>query len=144
MTLWPLVPNGSDVITLHLDQQPTTAEVKSELMHIGISGTAGVEGLKALETMVSAGSLKMAVALMTGCLDNLQLTVERVYFGHDVEHPSIWLVVMGEFGDQPPVVCALCQIHGLVVGRCLPRGGIDEPHGEWLSGGIVIVWEGGE
>ena len=37
----------NDVITLHLEQQPTTAEVEPCLMHVSTSGATGVEGLKA-------------------------------------------------------------------------------------------------
>ena len=43
--LWCQMMN--DVITLHLEQQPTTAEVEPHLMRVSTSGATGVEGLKA-------------------------------------------------------------------------------------------------
>ena len=81
----------------------------------------------------------MAATLVTSHLDDLQLTVECVYLGHNIEYACIRLVVAGELGDQPPVVRAMGQIHGLMVERRLPQNGIDEPHGEWLSRGVMNV-----
>ena len=60
--------------------------------------------------------LKAAAALMTGGFDHLQLAVERVYLGHDVEDTSVRLVITGDFSSQPPIVRAAGQFDGLVVG----------------------------
>ena len=104
-----------------------------------MSRMAVVERLKPSKIVMGAGSLKTSSALTASCLDDLQLTIECMHLGGDVEYPSIQLMVAGEFGNQSPVVCAACQVHGLVIGRCLPRNGINEPHGKWLCGGVAIV-----
>ena len=57
-------------------------------MHVSVGGTTSVEGLKSPETVLSASSLEMAAALMTGHLDNLQLTVEHMYLRHNIE--DLW------------------------------------------------------
>ena len=81
---------------------------------------------------------------MTSHLDDLQLAVEHVYLSHDVEDVSIGLVVVGKLGCQAPIVHAMGQVHGLVVGRRLPGYGVNKPHREWLSGGIAYIGRGGK
>ena len=53
-------------------------------------------------------------------------------------------MVVGDLGGQPPVVRATGQFNGLMVGRQLPGDGVDEPHWEWLGGGILDIGGGGE
>ena len=89
-------------------------------MCIGVSGMMGVEGLESSKVVLGLSSLKMAVTLVTSHLDDLQLAVECVYLGCNIEYTCIQLVVAGELGDQPPVIRAIGQIHGLMVGRRLP------------------------
>ena len=113
--------------------------MKSELVCIGVSGTAHVEGLKASEMVVGAGSFKTCTALTTGCLDDLKLAIEHMYLHGDVEDVRVGLVVSGELCNQAPVAGLPCQFHGLVEGRHLSQDGIDEPHGERHDGGVVIV-----
>ena len=89
-------------------------------MCIGVSGMMGVEGLESSKVVLGLSSLKMAATLVTSHLDDLQLAVECVYLGRNIEYACIQLVVAGELGDQPPVIHAIGQIHGLMVGRRLP------------------------
>ena len=86
-------------------------------MRVSVGGMASVEGLESSEVVLGTSPFKAAAALATGRLDDLQLTVERVYFGHDIENSRVRFVVVGKLGDQPPVVCAASQLDGLVVGR---------------------------
>ena len=102
------------------------------------------EGLKSPEAVLGTSPLKAAVALTTGCLDNLQLAVEYVYLGHNIEDSRIQFMVVGKLSDQPPVVCAVGQLDGLVIGRRLLRDGVDEPHWEWFGGSVADVGGGGE
>ena len=76
--------------------------------------------MKGSEAMRGTSPFEVAVALMAGCLDDLQLTIERVYLGRDVEDTGVGLVVLCKLGGQPPVVGASGQFHGLVVGRQFP------------------------
>ena len=76
--------------------------------------------MKGSEAMRGTSPFEAAVALMAGRLDDLQLTIEHVYLGHDVEDTGVGLVVLCELGGQPPVVGASGQFHGLVVGRRFP------------------------
>ena len=94
--------------------------MKPKLMRVGTSGAAIVECLKASEMVMNMGSLKVAMALTTGHLDDLQLAVECMYLRHDVEYLGVRLVVVGELYNQPPVICPVCQRHGLVIRGCLP------------------------
>ena len=112
-------------------------------MHVGASGATSVQSLEGSEMVLGMGPLEMATALTTSGLDHLQLAVERVYLCRDIEDTSVHFVVAGDLGGQPPVVRAASQLHGLMVGGRLPRDGVDEPHWEWLSGGITDVGGGG-
>ena len=94
--------------------------------------------------MLCTSPLETAAAMTSAGLDDLQLAVECVDLGRDVESVSIGLVIASDFGRQAPVIGATSQIHGLVVGRRLPRNGVNDPHGEWLGRGIVNVGGGGE
>ena len=68
------------------------------------------------EAVLGVCSLEAATALTTGCLDDLQLAIERVYLGRDVEDSRVRVVVAGDLGGQPPIVGALSQLHGLMIG----------------------------
>ena len=57
---------------------------------------------------------------------------------------SVHFVVVGNLGGQPPIIRAAGQLNGLMVGRRLPGDGVDEPHWEWLGGGILNIGGGGE
>ena len=93
------------------------AEAETPGMHISMSGVTSVEGLKGPEAMLSVSPLEAASALMTSHLDDVQLTVERMYLGHDIEDAGVGLMVASELGGQSPVIGAAGQVHGLVVGR---------------------------
>ena len=93
-----------------------------------MSRVASVESLEGSKTMLGVSSLEAATALTTGRLGNLQLAVEHVYFCRDIEYSCIGLVVLGKFGNQPPVIHVAGQIDGLVVQQQLSRDGVNEPH----------------
>ena len=112
-------------------------------MCIGTSGAARVEGLEGPEAVLGTSSLETAAALTSLRLDELHLAVECMNLGRDVEDARVGLVVTGDFGRQSPIVGATGQIHGLVVGRRLPTDSIDEPHREWLGGGVADIGGGG-
>ena len=112
-------------------------------MRVSTSGTASIKGLQGPETMLGTGSLEARATLTSLRLDELQLAVERVDLGRDIENASVGLVVAGDLCCQAPVVGAAGQIHGLVVGRRFAADGIDEPHREWLGGGVADVRGGG-
>ena len=120
------------------------AEVETCGMCISAGRATSVEGLKSPEAVLGVSPLKAAAALTTGHLDDLQLAVEHVYLGHDIEDSRVQFVVAGELGDQPPVVCAVGQLDGLVIGRRLPGDGVNEPHWEWFGGSVADVGGGGE
>ena len=111
-------------------------------MCVSASGAASIKGLQSPETLLGASSLEAASALTSLCLDDLQLAVEGVDLGRDVEDTSVRLVIASDLGCQAPVVSAAGQIPGLVVGRRLPTDSVDEPHWEWLSGGVADVGGG--
>ena len=93
--------------------------------------------------MLGASSLEARATLTSLCLDELQLAIERVDFGRDVEDASVRLVVTGDLSRQAPIVGATSQIHGLVVGRRFAADGVDEPHWKWFGGGVANVRGGG-
>ena len=93
--------------------------------------------------MLGAGSLEARATLTSLCLGELQLAVERMDLGRDVEDSSVGLVVASDLCCQAPIVGAAGQIHGLVVGGRLAADGVNEPHREWLGGGVVNVRGGG-
>ena len=113
-------------------------------MRISAGGVTGVEGLEGPKAVLSVSPLEATATLATGCLNNLQLAVERMYLGRDVEDAGIGLVVASDLSGQPPVVGAADQVHGLMVGRQLPGDGVDEPHGERLGRSVAYVRGGGE
>ena len=94
--------------------------------------------------MLGTGSLETTAALTRLCFGELQLTVERVNLGRNVENAGVGLVIAGDLGRQAPIIGAAGQIHGLVVGRRLPADGVDEPHWEWVGGGVAYIRGGGE
>ena len=112
-------------------------------MRVSASGTASVESLQSSETMLGAGSLEARATLTSLRLDELQLTIERMDLGRDVEDAGIGLVISCDLGRQSPVFGVAGQIHGLVIGRRLPADSVDEPHREWLGGGVADVGGGG-
>ena len=120
------------------------AEAETHGVRISMGRVTSVEGLKSLEVVLGTSPLKAAVALTTGHLDNLQLAVEYVYLGCNIEDSRVRFMVAGELSDQPPVVRAVGQLNGLVIGRRLPRDGVDEPHWEWFGGSVADVGGGGE
>ena len=85
-------------------------------MRVSASGAMSVKGLQGPKTMLGAGSLEARATLTSLRLDELQLAVERVDFGRDVEDTSIGLVVAGDLCCQAPIIGATGQIHGLVIG----------------------------
>ena len=89
-------------------------------MCISTGRATSIESLQGSELLLRAGSLETAAALMRGRLDSLQLAVERVNLGHDVEDTGVSLVVAGNLSRQTPIVRAACQLHGLVIGGRLP------------------------
>ena len=78
-------------------------------------GMAGIQSLKGSEAMLGTSPLETTAALATCRLDDLQLAVEHMYLGCDIEDAGVSLVVASEFSRQAPVVCATSQVHGLVV-----------------------------
>ena len=112
-------------------------------MRISASGATSVESLQGSEAMLGAGSLEARATLAGLRLGELQLAVERVDLGRDVEDASIGLMIAGDFRCQTPVVGATGQVHGLVIGGRLAADGVDEPHGEWFGGGVANVRGGG-
>ena len=113
-------------------------------MCIGMGGVTCVKSLQSPEALLSASPLEAASALASGRLGDLQLAVECMDLGRNIEDAGVSLVVAGDLGRQAPVVGTASQVHGLVVGRRLARDDIDEPHGEWLSRGVANVGGGGE
>ena len=93
--------------------------------------------------MLGSSSLEAAATLTSLCLDELQLAVERMDFGRDVEDAGVRLVVSSDLRRETPVVRTAGQVHGLVIRGGLASDGVDEPHGEWLSGGITDIGGGG-
>ena len=89
--------------------------------------------------MLGAGSLEAGATLTSLRLDELQLTVERMDLGGDVEYASVGLVISCDLCRQTPVVGAMSQIHGLVIRGRFAADGVDEPHWEWLGGGVANV-----
>ena len=112
-------------------------------MRVSASGATCVKGLQGPETMLGAGSLEARATLTSLRLDELQLAVERVDLGRDVEDAGVGLVVTGDLCGQAPVIGATGQIHGLVIGRRLAADGVDEPHRKWLGGGVADIGGGG-
>ena len=92
---------------------------------------------------MGAGSLEAASTLTSLGLGELQLAVERVNLGCDVEDAGVGLVITSDFCRQSLVIGAAGQIHGLVIGRRLAADGIDEPHWKRLGGGVADIGGGG-
>ena len=118
-------------------------EAETRGVCISTGGTASVESLQGSEAVLGAGSLEVAAALASLRLDELQLAVECMDLGRDVEDAGVRLVVMGDLCRQTPIVGAAGQIHGLVIGRRLATDGVDEPHWKWFGGGVANVGGGG-
>ena len=112
-------------------------------MCVDAGRTAGIERLQGPETMLGASSLEATATLTSLSLGKLQLTVECVNLGRDIEDAGVRLVIAGDFGRQSPVVGASGQVNGLVVGGRLSPNSVDEPHREWLGGGVADVGGGG-
>jgi hypothetical protein len=95
------------------------AEADPRRMRVSAGGATSVQGLKGPKTMLGARPLEAATTLTAGCLDDLELAVERVYLGRDIEDSRVRVVplVASELGDQSPVVRAASQLCGLMVGR---------------------------
>ena len=73
------------------------AEVNPHGACVSASGAASVQSLEGSEAVRGASSLKAATTLTTGRLDDLQLAIERVYLGRDVEDTSVGLMVPRDF-----------------------------------------------
>ena len=111
-------------------------------MRVSASGATSVKGLQGPEAVLGAGSLEARATLTSLCLDELQLAVERVDFGRDIENTSVSFMVAGDLCRQAPIVGAAGQIHGLVIRGGLASDGVDEPHWKWLGGGVVYIGGG--
>ena len=92
--------------------------------------------------MLGSSPLEMASTLTSLRLDKLQLAVERMDLGRDIENAGVRLMVSGDLGRETPVVHAAGQVHGLVIRGGLAPDGVDEPHGEWLGGRVTDVGGG--
>ena len=112
-------------------------------MRVSASGAASVESLQGSEAVLGAGSFETGATLTSLRLDELQLAVERMDLGRDVEDAGVRLVVATNLRCEAPIIRATGQIHGLVVRRGLASDGVNEPHWEWLGGGITDVGRGG-
>ena len=86
-------------------------------MCVSASGMTSVQSLEGSEAMLGMGPFEMAVALTTGSFGHLELAVECVDLGHDIEDLHVRLVIACQLGNQPPVVRAVSQLDGLVIGR---------------------------
>ena len=111
-------------------------------MRVSASGTTSVKSLQGSEAVLGAGSLEARATLTSLCLGELQLAVERVVLGRDVEDASVGLVVASDLHCQAPIVGAAGQIHGLMVGGRFASDGVDEPHWKWLGGGVADIGGG--
>ena len=92
--------------------------------------------------MLGAGSFEASTTLMSLCLDELQLAVECVNFGRDIEDAGVGLMIPGDLCRQTPIVGAAGQVHGLVIGSRFAADGVDEPHRKWLGGGVADIGGG--
>ena len=92
---------------------------------------------------MGAGSLEAGATLTSLRLDELQLAVECMDLGRDIEDAGVGLMVAGDLCCQAPVIGATGQVHGLVIGRRLAADSIDEPHRKWLGGGVADIRRGG-
>ena len=92
---------------------------------------------------MGSGPLEAGTTLTSLRLGELQLAIERMNLGRDVEDTGVGLVIAGDFRRETPIVRATGQIHGLVIRGGLASDGVDEPHGEWLGGGVTDVGGGG-
>ena len=93
------------------------AKAETRSMRVSASGATGVEGLEGSETVLGASSLEAAATLTTSHLDNLQLTVERVYLGCDIEDAGVGFVIASELGCQASIIRTVGQVHSLVIRR---------------------------
>ena len=89
--------------------------------------------------MLGPSSLEAATTLTSLRLDELQLTIERMDFGRDVKNAGVRFVIAANLCCEAPIVRAAGQIHGLMIRGGLASDGVDEPHREWLGGGITDV-----
>ena len=112
-------------------------------MRASASGATSVESLQGSEAVLGAGSLEAGATLTSLRLSKLQLAVERMDLGRDIEDAGVRLVVSSDLGRETPIVRAAGQVHGLVIRGGFTSDGVDEPHGEWLGGGITDVRGGG-
>ena len=67
-----------------------------------------------------------------------------MHLGGNVEDMGVHLVIAGQLCNQSPVAGLLHQLHGLMEGSGPPGYSVDEPHGEWLGGLIMVIGGGGE
>ena len=111
-------------------------------MRVSAGGATGVKSLQGSEAVLGTGPLETRTALTSLCLDKLQLAVERMDLGRDIENASVGFMVAGDLCRQTPIVGAAGQIHGLVIGGGLAPDGVDEPHWKWLGGGVAYVGGG--
>ena len=93
--------------------------------------------------MLGSGSLETGTTLASLRLDELQLAVERMYLGCDVEDTGVCFVVATDLCHQTPIISAAGQVHGLMIGCRLAADGVDKPHRKWLGGGVADVRRGG-
>ena len=85
-------------------------------MRVSAGGAASVKSLQGSEAVLGASSLEAGATLTSLCLDELQLAIECMDLGRDVEDTSVGLMITSDLRRQAPVVGAACQVHGLVVG----------------------------
>ena len=111
-------------------------------MYVGTRGATSIQRLEGSEALLSMGPLEATVTLARARLDDLQFAVEGMDLGGDVEDPGVRFMVAGNFRHQTPVIGAMGQFRGLMIGGRLASDGVDEPHGEWLCGGVADVGGG--
>ena len=112
-------------------------------MCVSAGGAASVESLQGSEAVLGSSPLEAATTLTSLRLDKLQLAIERVDLCRDIENAGVHFVVSGDFSCEAPIVRATGQIRGLVIRGGLASDGVDEPHWEWLGGGVADVGGGG-
>ena len=107
-------------------------------MCVGAGRATSVQSLQGSEAVLGSGSLEAATTLTSLRLDELQLTIERMDFGRDVEDAGIRLVIATDLRGEAPIVRASGQIHGLVIRGGLASDGVDEPHCRGVN--LIRVW----
>ena len=112
-------------------------------MRVSAGGATSVKSLQGPEAVLSACPFEAGATLTSLCLSELQLAVECVNFGRDVEDTGVSLVITSDLCRQAPIVGAAGQVHGLVVRRRFAANGVDEPHRKRLGGGVADIRGGG-